>query len=175
MNIFDIYVESRIISVHIGKNKDSTIECMNVIREENNDINIGFENLSSLNSYLSNDLISCNRVDTIYYEQNENENNNIEIIQFIIVILKIQKNNGSCILKLNNSFSEFIIHFLYLLSSLYEKVYIIKPNTSKVTNYEKYIVCKHFILDYGKINIYNDKIINFIETMPDKKHLFVLG
>ena len=33
---------------------------------------------------------------------------------------------------------------MYLLSSLYKQVYIVKPNTSRLANSEKYIVCKGF-------------------------------
>ena len=39
------------------------------------------------------------------------------------------------------------IDILYLLSSFFEKVYIIKPNTSRYANSEKYIVCLGFIYD----------------------------
>jgi hypothetical protein len=37
-----------------------------------------------------------------------------------------------------------IIDVLYLLSSLYDKVYILKPNTSNISTFEKYIICKNF-------------------------------
>jgi hypothetical protein len=37
------------------------------------------------------------------------------------------------------------IDLLYILSSFYEKVYIMKPNTSRYANSERYIVCKDFI------------------------------
>ena len=33
---------------------------------------------------------------------------------------------------------------LYLLYTLYETVYIYKPYTSRITNSEKYIICKNF-------------------------------
>ena len=36
---------------------------------------------------------------------------------------------------------------LYLLSCLYNEVYITKPHTSRMANSEKYIVCKNFLLD----------------------------
>ena len=39
------------------------------------------------------------------------------------------------------------IDLLYLLASFYDKVYIIKPNTSRYANSEKYIVCKGFIFN----------------------------
>jgi hypothetical protein len=43
-----------------------------------------------------------------------------------------------------------IIDILYLLSSLYDKTYILKPNTSNITSFEKYIVCKGFQINEEK-------------------------
>ena len=37
------------------------------------------------------------------------------------------------------------LDLLYILSSFYESVYIVKPYTSRYANSEKYIVCKNFI------------------------------
>jgi hypothetical protein len=36
------------------------------------------------------------------------------------------------------------VDLLYILSSFYDKVYIVKPQTSRYANSEKYIVCKGF-------------------------------
>ena len=43
---------------------------------------------------------------------------------------------------------------MYILSSLYEKLYIVKPHTSRIANSEKYIVCKNFKINntYNLIN-----------------------
>jgi 23S rRNA U2552 (ribose-2'-O)-methylase RlmE/FtsJ len=59
----------------------------------------------------------------------------------------MQKKNGSFILKIFDCFMQHTIDLLYILSSFYEKVYIIKPNTSRYANSEKYIVCKGFIFN----------------------------
>jgi 23S rRNA U2552 (ribose-2'-O)-methylase RlmE/FtsJ len=58
--------------------------------------------------------------------------------------LVMQNYNGSFILKIFDCFHIATVDMLYLLSSLYEKVYIIKPHTSRYGNSEKYIVCKKF-------------------------------
>lgn len=59
----------------------------------------------------------------------------------------MQKRNGVFILKIFDCFMQHTIDLLYILSSFYEKVYIIKPNTSRYANSEKYIVCKNFIFN----------------------------
>ena len=55
---------------------------------------------------------------------------------------------------------------------MYEKVYIIKPNTSNIITYEKYIVCKNFILNEDTKEIYENYytiFLNFLNTLKDRK------
>ena len=59
--------------------------------------------------------------------------------------LVMQKKGGNFILKIFDSFMQHTIDILFILSCFYEKVYIIKPQTSRYANSEKYIVCKGFI------------------------------
>ena len=61
--------------------------------------------------------------------------------------LVMQKTGGTFILKLFDCFMPHSIDIIYILSSFYEKVYIIKPYTSRYANSEKYIVCKGFIFN----------------------------
>jgi len=58
--------------------------------------------------------------------------------------LLMQKKGGSFILKIFDVFMQHSIDILYILSSFYDKVYIVKPHTSRYANSEKYIVCKGF-------------------------------
>ena len=56
------------------------------------------------------------------------------------------------------------VDILYLLSSFYEEVYIVKPQTSRYANSEKYIVCIGFLFDRNKENEY----LSFLrKTMED--------
>jgi 23S rRNA U2552 (ribose-2'-O)-methylase RlmE/FtsJ len=59
----------------------------------------------------------------------------------------MQKKGGVFILKIFDSFYEHTIDIIYILSSFYEKVYIIKPQTSRYANSEKYLVCSNFIME----------------------------
>jgi hypothetical protein len=63
----------------------------------------------------------------------------------VIYALIMQKPQGHFILKVFDSFLQHTLDVLALLSSMYEKVYITKPQTSRYANSEKYIVCKKFI------------------------------
>lgn len=69
------------------------------------------------------------------------------IISQICYAIAMQKKGGSFILKVFDLFTSFSLDILFLLSSLYKKVYIIKPRTSRYANSEKYLVCKEFIRD----------------------------
>jgi hypothetical protein len=84
-----------------------------------------------------------------------------------MILLKYQSTNGCCLIKINNIFHKPIIDVLYILSSVYEKVYIIKPNTSNIMSFDKYIVCKNFILNENKKEIYKNyyfKLAQIINT-----------
>ena len=63
--------------------------------------------------------------------------------QMIYAII-LQKKGGTFILKIFDIFTQATIDILYILSIFYNKVYIIKPNTSRYANSERYIVCKFF-------------------------------
>jgi len=62
----------------------------------------------------------------------------------IVYALSFQKKGGCFILKIFDMFMQHSIDLTYILSSFYDKVYIIKPQTSRYANSEKYLVCKGF-------------------------------
>jgi len=63
----------------------------------------------------------------------------------ICFALCMQSINGSFILQIFDCFTEATIDMIAILSSFYKKVYITKPNTSRLSSSEKYIVCKGFL------------------------------
>jgi len=161
LNLFDNYFENNISTLSFGKNHSSIVECMNMIREDNNDVNVGF---NDINEYAIEKSDALNDIHFLFYECNQDKNTTLDCIKFLIKLLKKQTHDGICIIKINNLFYKPIIDIIYILSSLYEKIYIIKPNTSNVTSLEKYIVCKFFICDYSKINLYLEKLSAFLEN-----------
>jgi len=66
------------------------------------------------------------------------------ILSEIYSALLLQKENGHFILKVFDILTETSVHLLYLLSLVYNEVFIYKPKTSRPTNSEKYIICKNF-------------------------------
>ena len=81
-----------------------------------------------------------------------NDFNKQEIISSKLIMCQIafatamQKQGGNFIIKFFDTFTKLSLDLLFLLSNLYNRVYFIKPNTSRQANSEKYIVCKGFRL-----------------------------
>ena len=78
----------------------------------------------------------------------------------ILTAIKIQKDGGSFVIKIFESFTRTTIKLIELLRIFYNKVYICKPYTSRISNSEKYIVCK----DFDKSKVKSD-IIKNLENM----------
>jgi 23S rRNA U2552 (ribose-2'-O)-methylase RlmE/FtsJ len=62
----------------------------------------------------------------------------------IVMALSIQQKGGHFVCKFFDMYTKITLSFLYLLVSLYDKVHVTKPLTSRPANSEKYIVCKGF-------------------------------
>jgi len=91
---------------------------------------------------------------SIDFNQQEILATNLLLAQVSFAI-SMQKVGGHFILKIFDIFTKTTCDIMYLLSSLYKQVYLVKPNTSRLANSEKYIVCKEF-------KKYPDKLINNI-------------
>ena len=168
LNLFDSFFNKNIKSLHISENYVDSNYCIDFLRENQKNENINFENI---NEEIYN-TINDKRYDFIYYEIKniDFENLNVYILnltQALMILLKYQSSNGVCLIKINHIFHKPIIDILYILSSVYEKVYIIKPSTSNITVFDKYIVCRNFILDNTKkevYKIYYFKLAQFISN-----------
>tara|TARA_Y100000389_G_scaffold150951_1_gene150608 strand:- start:6546 stop:7703 length:1158 start_codon:yes stop_codon:yes gene_type:complete len=78
---------------------------------------------------------------------NKQENLSIKLIFCqICYAIALQKPGGTFIIKIFDIFTQATIDILYILSIVYNKVYIIKPCTSRTANSERYVVCKNFKL-----------------------------
>ena len=86
-----------------------------------------------------------------------------------MIILKNQNSNGNCLLKINHLFYKPIIDLVYILNSIYKKVYIIKPSTSNNITHEKYILFTQFI-DNNIDEMYNT-FQQFLEKYTENKNI----
>jgi 23S rRNA U2552 (ribose-2'-O)-methylase RlmE/FtsJ len=76
--------------------------------------------------------------------------NNQEILAMNLIAAEVfytismQKVGGTFVLKIFDMFTRVTIDLLHLLCMAYDDVIIFKPNTSRIANSEKYVVCKRF-------------------------------
>ena len=80
-----------------------------------------------------------------------------------------QSTNGVAIIKIDNIFHKPLVEILYILSSVYEKVYIIKPTVSNVITNERYIICKNFIVNLQTIKLYYSYFLNLNSLLKNLK------
>jgi 23S rRNA U2552 (ribose-2'-O)-methylase RlmE/FtsJ len=103
--------------------------------------------------------------------------NKQEVLSFKLILcqvifnIAIQKYNGYFILKVFDLFTQPSVELLYILSSVYDKVYISKPNTSRCANSEKYIICKNFKLSELNRDLLLNELINVYDNINDNNLL----
>lgn len=96
----------------------------------------------------------------------------------IVTALKLQEDGGNFVIKIFESFTKITIKMIELLKNFYSKVYICKPYTSRISNSEKYIVCKGFKksllttsinkkLEDIILNINKNEIFNILDIFTD--------
>ena len=91
------------------------------------------------------------------------------ILAEALYALTLQKRGGSFILKIFDSFTRFSCELVYLLSIFYEKTYVVKPNTSRYANSERYIVCKNF--KYHNTSQYISHFKNILENIQTHDYI----
>lgn len=105
------------------------------------------ENLEYVNTHFENciDFITADGGFDYSIDFNKQEENSLNLIfSEICFALMMQKKGGSFVLKVFDLFSSASFELIYLLSYLYEQVFIMKPSTSRPANSEKYIICINF-------------------------------
>ena len=159
---------------HFTHNYTSTNYLLNMLREENEDTVISeafhfykLYNLFIQQSYKHKlDLIICEFQPNDYTDTKQYIYN---IILVLLLISKYQMTHGMSIIKIDNILYKPIIDVIFILSSLYDKMYLIKPSISNITTTERYLICKGFNarLNYSQLttietqlttNIINNKL-----------------
>ena len=178
LNILNFYIDNKSIkTLHISSCCEDSNECIQMIRE-NCDEDV-FLNFADNNEEMYK-VINNSKFDFIFFNKPQTEINLyiIKLIEFVMTILRYQSTGGTSIIKIDYIFHKPIVDLIYLLSSLFEKVYIIKPNTSNITTFEKYIVCKNFnLVDDAKLEIHKSnyyKLQNFIKNFDNNNIVSII-
>lgn len=124
-----------------------------ILEKYSDKINITYGNLylkEDIMKYVNNfskkaDLITADGGFDYSTDFNNQEQQSYHIIfAELVCALMIQKQGGTYICKIFDIFTEFTIKMIYIMYCLYDKVYIVKPLTSRPANSEKYIVALGF-------------------------------
>jgi hypothetical protein len=167
INIIEMLKKDKNIQlIHISPNYEDSIKCFDICRDGYNDIHNYYENIDNIETKFED------KFDFIFYET-KLENYFYSFIQALILILYNQNYKGNCVIKIGHIFHKSVIDILYFLSSIYDKVYICKPNTNNITTFEKYIVCKNFQLNELSVSYITNncnRLISFLKNL-DNKHI----
>lgn len=154
MEIFQIFNINDLLSLkhkiniaHFTPNHSSTNYLLNMLREDNDDNIIceDFDYSNLLNSFVTTpnetklDLIICEFNEKDYSDVNNYIQN---VILVLLIIIQNQANEGTCIIKVSDIFYKPIIDVLFILSAIYDKMYLVKPSISNITTGERFIICK---------------------------------
>lgn len=149
--------------LHISPNYNDSTYCFELLRENQEDEVIFCD---VVNNEIK-DIIRDIKFDFLFFETNTNNLQTYiySFLEYLNIILNNQEINGFCIIKINHIFYKIIVDILFILSSLYDKIYIIKPNSNNSASFEKYLVCKNFqIIDETIKNNYY-KLSKYIKSI----------
>ena len=88
------------------------------------------------------------------------------------IILRQQAVNGSTIIQIDTILNKILIDIIYILSSLYEKVYIIKPIVSNIMSNTRYLICSNLKKKVSTLNVQLEKMTESIMEKRDIGNLF---
>lgn len=87
------------------------------------------------------------------------------VIGQILSGLMVQDKNGNMVVKLFETFTKISLKLINLMCSMYNEVYMYKPYFSRVSNSERYLVCKGFKFDQKKDKKTLDVIYSDLEKI----------
>ena len=148
LNVLDSYRAEPIRTLHVTRNHSDTIECFEMLRESYSDEIQYYDEIND-------DTIKSIGDGKFHFLFLETKTANLNaymysLIESMMVILRNQAVRGCCIIKINHVFHKPVVDVLFTLSSLFEKTYVLKPNTSTVTSFDRYIICKNFQYNESK-------------------------
>ena len=164
LNIFNIITNEKINILIIESTVSNYDDSINkyiekILNKDSSQYVITTNNNKSKNNM---DLIITN------YENTE-QTNYLILLENLLKVLNSQKKNGNLIFKVFDTFTIINIKIIYILSSLYDQVYIYKPLISRASESEKFVICKNFKFENTK-NLIND-IEKIIEMSNDNKYV----
>ena len=136
LNLFDDF--SSIHTLHVTNHFTETIACIEMLREntqEDTHLSVSESSIGSIEFH--------KRFDFIFF-QLDSHNVYTSFVHALITMCHLTAPHGTFIMHVEGIFDKVIVDGIFLLSSLFNKVYICKPSSNNVATFNKYIVCKEF-------------------------------
>lgn len=166
--------------LHLLSHKKEIFDAFYGVRQDGNIMNP--ENIKSLHRYV---LRQTNETGVHYVmadggffvdEKNMQEfgSKQLYLCQCITALLLV-RDGGSCVIKFFDLFDLFSVGLIYLMHKCFNKICIIKPNSSRPGNSERYVICKYkrsqivTIVEYlFNINeqLWYDRGIDILQIVP---------
>lgn len=105
-----------------------------------------------------------------FFDKNNYNAYHMHLIYILDMIHCKQSIKGNCLIKISHMFYKPVLDFIYYLSSVFEKVYIIKPTIINTHDY-KYIYCYKFSGNEKRNYI---EIVNFVKNYKNNSYIHSL-
>lgn len=163
LKIYEALPQTPINILCIGKSSYSVKSAFEYQRNNSDDYSLVIDKIPTNFSYLSylhqkkeNPFFELNipenmkqSCEVIYIEGNDKDYNEINkyllyLINVMLCIYNYQAIGGYAIIKIDLVVHKPIVELIYIMSGMFEKSYIMKPNTSNIITNERYIICKRY-------------------------------
>lgn len=170
LNLIDT-IKKSINFLHISEQHTDTVKATNYYNDEQENSvkqNFIFQDFDSIiipdNLLIDLSFIEIKSTNTDILNPREYV---VQLLKSLNVIIKQLKIGSTCIFKTEYLFYKPIIDFLFIISCMFEKIYVTKPTTSNVLSFEKYIICKNLTNKAIDISFYKE---DFIKKMQDENN-----
>jgi hypothetical protein len=170
-DLLNQYDNRSINSLHISEHCGDSVECYEMFREGHSDTILALDSSYNTSSYVT--LLNESKYDYMFLETSHTNHRDYinSFVNIITIILQNQSYNGNVIIKINDILHKPILDCIYFLTSLYDKVYIAKPNTNNITFLDRYLVCKSFqynTIHSDHLNSNLTKLTQFLEKIDNR-------
>jgi hypothetical protein len=150
-------------TLHLGKNGFMIAQAVSFLRGHN--VEDSIKVFLSPSTKLYEDTLKHHFISVDTTDMSTTQEISKESILDICVSLCVQKQGGTLMIKIGNTFSSLMIDVLYFVSHFYEKTYFIKPIVTDVTKSDKFLICKGFLFEknheFDSIHILFQKLLDY--------------
>lgn len=134
---------------HLTQNNNSTNYLLNIVREFNDDniYNQCFEHKKLFELFINNSCQTKFDLLVVEFSNEDYSNTNNYILNMLLtlsIIINNQCKDGVSIIKIDSVIFKPIVDIIFILTSLFDKLYLFKPSISDITKTDRYLICKGF-------------------------------